>query len=158
MSRKTKQKDNGKFYGGRSVVEAADGAEVAYYDPTEAVEEYFAGSKTSKILGGLKVDAGKPVDLRAAKDRLPGNVVAVAKNGEEEPFDFLKFPSVAPKSADDANSAMLIARGVLRDNGLKVGDFLSFDVTTHYYYAPLGKKECGWSFTFHNKPFNVGSL
>lgn len=156
MARKQRSRDG--FYEGRSVVKSTNGSEVAYYDPTAAVEEHFSNTQKTKILGGLKVDAGRTVDLESEKDRLPGNVVAVAKNGEEDPFSFLKFPSVAPNSANDANSAMLIARGVLRDNGFKVGDFLSFDVTTHYYYAPLGKKECGWSFTFHNKPFNVGSI
>lgn len=143
-------------YEGRSVVDLGNGEEVAYYDPTAAVEEYTESKGKTKEIGGLKVDEGRKLERTVdgrIKGSKPGRTIAVAKVGEEEPFSFLRFPAVAPRSAGDVDSAMRMARGALRDMGLKSDAFLSFDITTHYYMAALGKRECGWSFTFHIKPF-----
>lgn len=145
-------------FGGCRVVQLEDGQEVAYYDPTEAVEEH-AASQSTRTLGGLAVDDGELLESdengRTVSNR-SGRVVAVAKRGQEEIFAHLDFPAVLPVSASDPDEAMAHARRYLKQAGLKPGDFLSFDVTTHYYQAALGKRECGWSFSFHSNPFGPG--
>ncbi len=149
----------GEFQG-RRAVELEDGREVAYYDPAEAVEEH-AAAQSSKTLGGLAVDEGEVLQQdengQTGANRT-GRVVAVAKRGQEEIFAHLDFPAVLSVSAHDPDEAMAHARRYLQRAGLKPGDFLSFNVTTHYYNAPLGKRECGWSFSFHSKPFGSGTL
>jgi len=133
---------------GRSPVELEDGQEVVYYDPTEAVEEHAVAAE-SKSLGGVSVDQGRAIDSQDADSaRSAARIVAVAMRGQEEPFGYLSFPTVLPVSASDPDEAMAHARRHLKRIGLSPYDFMSFDLTTHFYLGPLGKRVCGWSFSF----------
>lgn len=147
-------------FGGRYPVVLDDGREAVYYDPTEAVEEHAAASTPPKTLGGLAVDEGKVLEQdehgRTGANR-SGKIVAIAKRGQEEVFAHLNFAVVLPAVASDPDEAMAHARRYLKRAGLEARDFLSFNVTTHYYMAPLGKRECGWSFAFESKPFELGA-
>lgn len=145
-------------YGGRFPVAMEDGTEVVYYDPTEAVEEHAGADTPQKTLGGLSVDEGTPLEQDEdgkTGANSSGRVLAVPKRGQEEIFAQLNFAVVLPASASDPDEAMGHARRYLKKAGLRPSDFLSFNVTTHYYLAPLGKRECGWSFSFESKPFSV---
>lgn len=105
-------------------------------------------SEESKSLGGLTVDQGKSLDPEEIADaRIPGKLIAVAKRGQEAVFGHLNLSPVIPVSAADADEAMAHARRYLKRAGI-TRNFLSFDLTTHFYLAPLGKRVCGWSFTF----------
>ena len=137
---------------GRSAVELEDGREVAYYDPTEAVEEHAASSAEQKTLGGIAVDQGTPLEPQDADSaRSSARIVAVPMRGQEEPFGQLSFPTVLPVSASDPDEAMAHARRHLKRLGLSPYDFMSFDLTTHSYFGPLGKRVCGWSFSFSSQ-------
>lgn len=143
---------------GRFPVELEDGREIVYYDPTEAVEEHAAAQKPGKTLGGLEVDEGEILEqdeLGRTEANSSGMIVALAKRGQEEPFSHLKFPTVLPAVASTADEAMAHVRRYLKRRRMAPGDFLSFNVTTHYYIAPLGKRECGWSFSFEQKPWAI---
>lgn len=143
---------------GRSVIAQEDGTEVAYYDPTEAVEEHAASKAKQKEIGGIPVDEGEVLEQDEngkTGANSSGRIVAIPKRGQEEIFSHLDFAAVVPVSADDSHEAMLHVRRYLKRAGLSAGDFLSFSVTTHYYLAPLGKRECGWSFSFESKPFGL---
>lgn len=142
--------------GVRFPVELDDGREVVYYDPTEAVEEHAAAKHSPKTLGGLAIDEGEVLEQDEhgrTEANSSGKIIALAKRGEEDPFSYLKFPTVLPVVASTADEAMAHVRRHLKRQGISPKDFLSFNVTTHYYLAPLGKRECGWSFSFEQKPF-----
>ena len=144
---------------GRFPVELEDGREIVYYDPTEAVEEHAAGKRPRKTLGGLEVDEGEVLEQDEqgrTEANSSGLIVALAKRGQEDPFSYLKFPTVLQAVASTADEAMAHVRRHLKRKGLSPKDFLSFNVTTHYYLAPLGKRECGWSFSFEQKPWASG--
>lgn len=147
---------------GRKAVDLDDGREAVLYDPTEAIEEWAAEGVAHKRIGSL--DGGVEVDMGEALDQdengqtganSSGTVVAVAKRGQEEIFAHLKFSAVLPVSAGTLDEAMDHARRHLLRAGLNSTDFLSFNMTTHYYQAALGKRECGWSFAFEQRPQNL---
>lgn len=147
--------DREESYAGRKLVQGAEG-EIAYYDPTEAVEEY--AQRGTKSLGGLTVDEGEalPQDEHGqTAANSSGKVVAVPMRGQEEVFAHLDFPVTLNVPASDADEAMGHVRRHLQRRGFSPRDFLSFNVTSHYYMAPLGKRLCGWSFSFESKPFSV---
>lgn len=147
---------------GREELELEDGREAVLYDPSEAVEEWSRGQEETLTIGsldgGLQVDSGEPLEQdESGKTRAnsSGRIIAVPKRGQEEVFAHLKFPAVLSTSARDVDEAMDHARRQLLRIGLTPADFLSFNITTHYYQAPLGKRECGWSFSFEAKPFGL---
>lgn len=163
---------NSEDYEGREVVALEDGSEVAYYDPTAAIEEYAdsrasedssstpddqLAAKSQKTIGGLLVDEGmvlEPDEQRRTTANSASRVVAVPKRGEEEVFAHLEFAVVLPTAAGSVDEAMSHARRHLKRAGLTPSHFLSFDITTHYYLGTFGKRECGWSFLFESKPFS----
>lgn len=145
---------------GRSEVILEDGREAALYDPTEAVEEHAARKRPSKLIGGLEVDEGEvlPQDERGRTEaNSSGLVIAVPKRGQEEVFAHLEFPTALSVSADFVGEALEHARRHLSRLGRGPQDFFSFNITTHYYQAPLGKRECGWSFSFEANPYRYGA-
>jgi len=149
-------------FGGREEIELEDGREAALYDPSEAVEEWDRERAETRTIGsldgGLQVDSGEPLkqdESGRTRANSSGRIIAVPKRGQEEIFAHLKFPAVLPMSAKDVDEAMDHARRQLLRAGLTPADFMSFNITTHYYQAPLGKRECGWSFSFESKPFGL---
>lgn len=145
-------------FDGREVVVLDDGRELAYYDPSEAVEEHHRSKIGQKTLGGLAVDEGTVLDADSEGKtgaNSVGKVVAIPKLGQEEIFGHLEFPVVVPGAAEDIDSAMHRVREYLEGIGLTRSHFQSFTATTHYYVAPLGKRECGWSFSFESTPFSL---
>lgn len=144
---------------GRSKVTLENGQEAVLYDPTEAVNEHAAAQKPTRLIGGLRVDEGEvlPQDDRGRTEaNSSGTVIAVAKRGQEEIFSHLEFPTKLPVSASYMGEAMEHARRHLSRLGGGPQDFFSFNITTHYYQAPLGKRECGWSFSFETNPYRYG--
>lgn len=144
-------------FDGREIVVLDDGRELAYYDPTEAVEEHHQSKLQQKTLGGLAIDEGtvlEPDEQGSTGANRSGKVVAIPKIGQEEVFAHLEFQTVAPGAAEDVDSAMHRVREYMERIGLTRKHFQSFTVTTHYYLAPLGKRECGWSFSFESTPFS----
>jgi len=144
---------------GRRLVDLDDGREAVLYDPTEAVEEWAEEESARKRIGaldgGIEVDQGEVIEQDEDGQtgaNSSGTVVAVPKRGQEEIFAQLKFSAVLPVSAGSIDEAMDHARRHLLRAGLSSKDFLSFNMTTHYYQAALGKRECGWSFAFEQRP------
>ena len=150
-----------KDFRGRSEVTLENGQEAVLYDPTEAVEEHAAAQRPTKRIGGLEVDEGKalPQDEKGRTEaNSSGLVIAVPKRGQEEIFAHLEFHTALPVSADYMGEALEHARRHLSRMGKGPDAFFSFNITTHYYQAPLGKRECGWSFSFETNPYGYGSV
>ena len=151
-----------KDFTGREELELEGDQRAVLYDPSEAVEEWFREQEETRTIGalsgGLQVDLGEPLEQDESgrtQANSSGRIIAVPKRGQEDVFSHLNFPAVLSVSAGDVDEAMDHARRQLLRAGLTPADFMSFNITTHYYQAPLGKRECGWSFSFESKPFGL---